>query len=129
RGPARRPRVAAVVLARPRGPAEPDPPGARAHDRTGVRHSRRAVGTLLGAHRAIDARHHVLLRARGVEARRAPGGLVCAAPGRRHRRPVLRGARGGRAGARAPRAGADRELTALRGLLVDFGGVLTTSMG
>ena len=94
----------------------------RRHAAAGLPDPRRADRPLRGALGPLDVRRALVHDARAVEVGGVPRGLLQAAAGRPHRGPVLRPPRAGRAGAR--RAGmADRH-----GLIVDYGGVLTTDV-
>ena len=88
----------------------------------GLPDARGADRALRGALRPLDVRRALVHDARAVEVGGVPGGLLQAAAGRHHRGRVLRPARDRRAGDRRAGMG-DRS-----GLIVDFGGVLTTDV-
>ena len=88
----------------------------------GLPHARAAGRALRAAVGTLDVRRALVHDARPVEVGGVPRGLLQAATGRHHRGPVLRPAEDRRAGAH--RAG----MAGRNGLIVDYGGVLTTDV-
>ena len=103
----------------------------RGHAARGLPDARRADRPLRGAHRAARCRPALVPGARALEGGRVHGGQLQALARRHHRRPVPEAVRRGRAAARRGRI--RDQPCRLRtercsGLLVDYGGVLTTNV-
>ena len=94
----------------------------RHHARARVPDPRRARRALRAGLRAVDERRPLVHDARALEVRDLPRGQLQAPARRHHRRPVLRPARDGRPRHRGAR------VAGRTGLIVDFGGVLTTDV-
>ena len=129
RRPARRPRLPDRHLGRAGRPGGHDvrepvarSPGARASSRR-----EELIARYEERQRPLDVRAQLVPGARAVEGGRVHGGQLQALRSRQHRRRVPGAVRRGRARC-SPRRRREIAAAAMKGLLVDFGGVLTTNV-